>query len=640
MPSYPRLRIPEAPTLVSWRRLVLITLAVTAVVGLILGFRDGHDLRLGYGDTDDATRLVLARQLLNGRGWWDQHLMMLQPPVGIYLHWSRLLDGGIAGMERVFSLFLSWPDSEAATRLIWPLLWVLPSSLAMLLIARRLGAGGAADEPGSRERRASWAVLICALMLIGGFQLLYAQYHPGRVDHHDVQMSFFFLAFAGAVQKGRKLWGPALAGAATGIGLAIGLEALVFDAAIGAAIALRFVFDEGERRHVRAYAIALLISTLACFLIQTPPWRWGIPACDALALNLVAGVATAGVGLWLAARFTADRSPLWRFGALAIAGGLAGAVYLGIDPNCIHGPFADVDPRLKPFWLDHVQEVQTLPHLYKRHADDAVALVVPVVIAALGWLWLGRTRDRRGDAGWRLSGVLLLLTAAAGFTLIRAGGYAVWVAMPITAAAAADLAQRYRRLGVAAPIAAAVLFAPFITIHTALAASNAVSAALPHKPGANAVKKLEPPKDFCFNAFAYAPLAEARPVGTVVGDIDFGPFVLIHTPHSTLSAPYHRMNWGILAMRSILTADADDAGPTGAEARARALHIDYVLNCPVHRINADRDGIPGNSLQSVMDQGDDWPDWLERISADNAPIEVFRVLPPAASVAVSAKAAR
>lgn len=620
------MRLPETPSLISWRRLLVLAAGVTIVVGLILGFRDGHDLRLGYGDTDDATRLVLARQLLNGRGWWDQHLMMLQPPVGIYLHWSRLLDGGIAGMERVFSLCLSWPDSEAATRLIWPLLWVLPSSIAMLLIARRLGAGG--GEEGERGATSSAAVLICALMLVGGFQLLYAQYHPGRVDHHDVQMSFFFLAFAGAVQRGPKVWGPVLAGAATGLGLAIGLEALVFDAAIGAAIALRFVFDAEEQRHVRAYALALFVSTAACFVIQTPPWRWGVPACDALASNLLAGVSAAGAGLWLAARFTADRSLAWRFGALGLAAVFAAGIYLAVDPNCIHGPFADVDPRLKPFWLDHVQEVQTMPHLYSRHADDAIALAVPVILAALGWVWLGRTRARRADAGWRLSGLMLVLTAAAGFALIRAGGYAVWVAMPITAAAAGDIARRYRKLGVIAPLGAAVLFAPFITVHTALAAANAVSAALPHRPGAVTAKKPAQPKDFCFNAFAYAPLAAARPIGTVVGDIDFGPFVLIHTPHSTLSAPYHRMNWGILKARGILTADADDPGPSGAEAKARALHIDYVLNCPVHRINADRDGIPANSLQRVMDE-DDWPDWLERISPDNAPIEVFRVLPPA-----------
>ncbi len=622
------MRLPQTPILTSWRRMLLLSLGVTVVVGVILGLRDGHNLRLGYGDTDDAMRLVLARQLLNGRGWWDQHLMMLQPPMGIYLHWSRLLDGGIAGMERVFSLFLSRPDSEAATRLIWPLLWIFPSSLAMLLVARRLGAA-------TKGRGSSAAILICAILLIGGFQLLYTQYHPGRIDHHDVQMSFFFLAFAGAVQKGRKLWGPALAGAASGLGIAIGLEALVFVAAIGAAIALRFLFDGGERRHVQVYAIDLLASTLLAFLVQTPPWRWGVAACDAVAFNLVSGIVVASLGLWLAARFTENRPPVVRFAVLAVSGFAAAGAYLALDPNCLHGPFADVDPRIKPFWLNYVQEVQSLARLFKRHPDDAIGLATPIVVGFLGWLWLGRSRERRNDAAWRLSGGLLLLTAAAGFTMIRAGGYAVWLAMPITAAAAADLAARYRKGGVIAPLVAAAIFLPLGATGVALAgakALNAVSDALHHKPKGKLAAQPKKPADFCFNAFAYRPLAAARPVGLVVGDIDFGPFVLAHTPHSTLSAPYHRMNWGIMAERSILAADADDAGPGGAEARVRALGVGYVLDCPVHRVNADREGLAANSLQSVMDNGD-WPDWLEQISADDAPIRVFQVLPSAAEAA-------
>jgi hypothetical protein len=79
--------IPDLPDLTPRRRLILLALAVTLVVALILGFRDGPGLKFGYGDTDDATRIVLARQLLNGRGWWDQRELVLQPPVGVYMHW-------------------------------------------------------------------------------------------------------------------------------------------------------------------------------------------------------------------------------------------------------------------------------------------------------------------------------------------------------------------------------------------------------------------------------------------------------------------------------------------------------------------------------------------------------------------------
>lgn len=619
-------RLPDPPDLTPGRRLLLLALGVTVIVGLWIGVRGAENLELGYGDTDDAMRLVLVRQLLHGRGWWDQKEMILQPPVGVYLHWSRLLDGGIALMQRVFAWFLSWEDAETVTRFLWPLLWIFPAVTATLVATRKLGAD---------TRAGPWAVLAAAVAM-ALHQPLYAQFQPGRIDHHDVQIVFFLLAFAGAVQTGPRLWGPALAGAATGLGLAIGLEALVFEAMIGAALALRFVFDAGEQRRLRTYAAALAGTAVAAFLVQTPPWRWGVVACDALAFNLVAGVVVACAGLVVAARLTRTAPPLVRFLALGFAAGLAAAVYLGFDRNCIRGPFADVDPRMKPFWLDYVQEVAPFPRVLKRHPDDALMMAAPSVLGLLGWLWLGRRREVRQDAAWRLSGGLLLATTAAGYAMQRSANYACWTAVPLYAAAAADLAWRYRKAGIAAPLIAGLVVMPGGLGGVAIAARKAwlqASAAAAHKPAAASAKT---PDDYCFNADSYDVLADARPVGLTVGDIDFGPFVLAHTPHSTLSAPYHRMNWGIMAARGVLTADADDKGPNGAEARARRLGVTYVLECPVHSINADRVGLDGNSLQATLD-GEDWPDWLQLISPPKDPVLVFRVLPPTAPPAVHAQ---
>lgn len=608
------MRLPDLPDLTPRRRLLLLALLVSVVAGVILGLRDGPDLTLSYGDTDDAMRLVLARQLVHGRGWWDQLQTGLQPPEGVYLHWSRLLDGGIAAMERVFALFLNWNDAETATRFLWPMLWIVPTVVATLLAARRIA------EPIPAPH---WALGIAGLLMVLHLPL-YNQFHPGRIDHHDAQMAFYMLAFAGAVQGRDKTWAPWLTGIASGLGIAIGLEALVFQALIGAALALRYVFETEEETALKHYGLGLTGSTVLAFLIQTPPWRWSVNACDALAFNLVAAIVVAGAGLVIAGRLTRGATPLVRFAALGVAGALAGATYLGLDRNCLHGPFADVDPRLKPFWLDWVREVAPWPRLFKRHPDDAIAVAAPEVLGLIAWLWLGRTREARTLAAGRLSGALLIATSAAGFTMVRAAGYAAWTAVPLIACAAAEVAWRYRRLGLLAPVVAAIIAAPLGVTGVALAAGKLWSQATARKGAAAAPKKAEP-ADYCFNSSSYRVLA-AQPPGRVLGDIDFGPFVLALTPHTTLSAPYHRMNRGIMAARGVLTADADAAGPNGAEARARALGISYVLNCAAHHANADRAGIPANSLQAEMDRSD-WPDWLQLVSNEMDPILVFRVVP-------------
>ncbi|MFX8653159.1 hypothetical protein ABTM19_20750, partial [Acinetobacter baumannii] len=83
---------------------------------------------------------------------------------------------------------------------------------------------------------------------------------------------------------------------------------------------------------------------------------------------------------------------------------------------------------------------------------------------------LGRRRETRALAAWRLSGALLIATSAAGFTMVRAAGYAAWTAVPLIACAAADLAWRYRKLGLLAPVIAALIAAPLGATGVALAA--------------------------------------------------------------------------------------------------------------------------------------------------------------------------
>src|SRR5262245_48154124 len=126
------------PDFSSNRRLLLATLAVTLVAGAALIWQYSH-LGKSLGDPDDAMRLFLVRDLMSGRGWYDQLVTRLQPPLGTHMHWSRLLDGLLAGLIWLFQRALTPAAAETAVRLIWPVALIFPAVFCALTIARRLG---------------------------------------------------------------------------------------------------------------------------------------------------------------------------------------------------------------------------------------------------------------------------------------------------------------------------------------------------------------------------------------------------------------------------------------------------------------------------------------------------------------------
>ncbi len=619
----------KLPDLTSPARLALLSVLVAVVMTVALYYQDAAWLPGAFGDTDDATRIVMVRELLAGRGWWEQHWMRLQPPVGVYMHWSRLLDGGLALLTLFFQLFLSTDRAELATRIIWPMLWVIPAAWSVLVITRRLATSAGHED---RAQPAVIGAMILMLINVG----LYAQFHPGRVDHHNAQIALCLLALAGAVQPSHKRAWAVLAGVAGGLGLAVGLEALFFHVLLAGLIAFRFAINPAARRFVQAYAAALGVSCLTAYAIQTPPDRWAAMACDAEAANLATAVAIGCGLLVIGMRAAHHRDSRFRVLALAMAGGGAMMAYLGLDPNCAHGPFADVDVRIKPIWLDHVTEVADLPTLMKRTPDLAYANLATAILgggAALALLLAGR---RMADTAWWATSTSLVLGVVVGWLAVRMAAYPAWFAIPLLAAAAALLARRYEaEIGSFAAVGAALVLAPIgwggmaaelhnnlPNVQTTLAAASPFNGAhsRPSKPVHTATKaKAKDPPDYCFNGFAYKALGR-EPRGLTLSEIDLGPFVLAYTPSSSLSGPYHRLSWGIMAARGVLSADAEHAYPM-----IRKLGVTHILECPMHQNHADRSGLARDTLQKRLDRGDT-PNWLQPITAPRSPVMIYRVL--------------
>ncbi|HEX7761462.1 MAG TPA: hypothetical protein VF459_18290, partial [Caulobacteraceae bacterium] len=382
---------------------------------------------------------------------------------------------------------------------------------------------------------------------------------------------------------------------------------LPFLALAGAAYGLAMGFDPGEAKTARAYGLSLFFSTAVLYLIQTPPGRWSLSACDAVGFNLVAAVSVAGLGL-AAVSLAAGRSRTIRLGLLALVGAAAAGAYLAPDPACIHGPMAAVDPAIRGFWFDHIQEVQPWPKLLVLLPRDAICSITMGLAALAGSAWLAVRSVRQRD--WRaLLSVAMAMTAVAMAAIaFRAEDYEFWLGLPVLAPAMTALCHRLWR-GALLPTAATGLVASPMIV------AGLVALLSPTVGTARGIAGAPAPKDHCLDTAAYGPLA-ALPSGLVLAETDLGSFVLANTQDSVVSAPYHRMAWGLLAAEH-----ARGAPPAEAELKVRLLGVAYVLDCPAHAVD-----LPAASLAARIRAGD-LPSWLQRVSPSGAAISIYRVRP-------------
>jgi hypothetical protein len=577
---------PLTPNLRARRRL-FGTAAIVTAIALVMLVRQAHDINATLGDTDDAMRLVMVRELLRGRGWYDQQILRLQPPIGVFMHWSRLLDGALAAMMALLATVMSPAAAETATRFAWPLLWVFPAVASALLIARALG------------QRSS--VFICAILISLDLSL-FDQFRPGRIDHHDIQITLTLIAAACALDRGAgRARSAALAGLAAAVGLAVGVEALAFQALIGASFGARLIADRREAACARAYGLALGLGGPMLFALQTPPGRWDLAACDALGANLVVTLAIAGLGLAGTAAVSRGLSPRWRTAAVVLVGVAAAGAYVAADPACLHGPFGAVDPRVRGFWFDRIQELEPWPALFALHRAQAIHSMTVGALGAASAAWLvirGRRDPLRGDWLIAACGLLAVFAEAGAY---RMEAYGLWFATPTLAIAMADLIARF--------------------LNDRMIPAGLMAVALsPTTVGAVVIAAIEPhaapkagPADRCYDTVAYRQLARL-PAGLVLAEPNLGPFVLANSRHAAMSAPYHRMTWGILAAHDALIAP-----PPEAEERVRALGGAYILDCPAHKLPA-----PGGGLGADLRRGSP-PAWLEPLASPRAPLQIYRV---------------
>ena len=552
-------------------------------------------------DADDAMRLVEVRDFLAGQGWFDLHQARVAPPAGFDSHWSRLIDAGLAGLFLLFRLFADRAMAERLMLALWPVLWLIPVIGGAAAIAWRMAG-----------REAACVALLLAVFGLPGM----GQFRPGRIDHHNVQIALAVLVVAATVWSDRLRFAAALAGAITGLALAIGFESLPMLALCGVAFALRYVFDPvAAAAPLRAYGLSLAASMLVAFLVSVGPDHWTASFCEQIALNSTAAVMLAGLGLALASLRARSRRRVWtRCATLLATVAAAAALGLWFEPRCIGGPFAIMDPTVRTLWLMDISEMQSLAKMLRLEPLSAVATAAFPALSVVAAVLVAKERHR--DLGFLTAAATFLLACAAMVAVSKFYSYALWLGVPLVAVAAHDVFGWLRVRSLVPQFVAALLVTPAAVTLGAITLASAAGTA----EGLN----INPPeRQACVRMGNYPPLARL-PVGLMVAnELEWGPYLVAFTPHSVLAAPYH-----IRLGAAILTANAAFAlPPEQARSVVATAGVDYVVTCGPQGPLGLTDDQTIASLWGRLKDGD-VPDWLLPLpDLDGHPFAVYRVRP-------------
>lgn len=573
--------------------------ATWAIVAAILAAKAWNRNFLAlFSDTDDATRLVVVRDLMGGQNWFDHVAHRLDTPYGADIHWSQLIDLPLSLIIRLFEALVPGQGEHIAL-FVWPLLLLLPALYLVARLGRRLcGSDGAVV-----------ALILAALTLP-----VSTEFTPGRIDHHNVQMVLVLWLAVETLQALRSNAAALRAGLAAATSLAIGAETALIVCAAIAAFGLAWVMEAHLAPRLVRFGWGFAGAMLANFLIAVGPGDWFVAQCDANSIVfVVAAFGTAMVFSAVARLPFADTAWSGR-----LAAGLAGAVVVAalvlvLFPACAAGPFAGLDPWLRASWLDRVAEVQPLWTGLVRMTAYAVASALPVLVAivVVGAQLIGRRGAARRD--WLIYGVILV---AAGLGLVlqmRGARLAALLAVPGGVALILWLRQIDMARRGWARLAPALAMVPAWLMSAGLGLFVGLSLALPD--GRDAAV---PPLASCLSAPDLEALSRLTPA-RIAAPIDLGPYILLMTPHAVVGAPYHRNGDGIGDSYRIFGAPEETA-----RAILARRGIDLIVACDAMLDLSHGDLDAPNNLARRLAAGAP-PDWLTPLSGPDAVLRVYRV---------------
>lgn len=553
-----------------------------------------HIVPLEMWDPDDYLRLQQVRDWLGGQSFFDVSQYRIDPPHGLPMHWSRLVDLPLAGLILLLRPFVGTVLAEQVAVTVVPLI-TLGGALAAIAIATARLAG---------NRAGLLAAALGATAPLMLFHLL-----PLRIDHHGWQTMLGLSAIAACFDP-RPLRGGILAGLLTVLWLGISLEAMPMAVALGSVFALRWlVWDDVAR--FRGFAAALGVGGIVLFALLHDRAAWSLFPCDAMGPSWFGPLVVTPIAAAFVARCTEGRGIAPRLAGLVSAGAI-GALLLGLTaPACLAGPFGQLDPVVRTYWYQNVPEGMPL----WRQAPGNVLMLVgfaAVGIAATFAAW--RRAATPVEARNWLTMLLLLLAAVAVSLLVqRAGGFAQGCALPGVGWLLARILDRIGGWRHSLP--------RVLASAAAIVALSPVGAMVVGEGGLALIPRDEAPATSGQSCMApctsLAPIA-ALPRSYILTGLDLTPRLLVTTRHSFAGSGHHR---DAAAIRRVIDAFM---GPPDVARRIMAAHgMTYLLIDPTGNEAEIYAKAAPRGLMADLIKGKA-PAWLEPVPLPGSTLKLWR----------------
>lgn len=580
--------------------LILVWLASCALLTIICW----PQISSGIGwDPDDQLRMVQLRDWLAGQSWFDTTQYRIAMPDSQPMHWSRWIELPLAAITLLLQPIFGSGTAQTIAMVLVPLLTLGCAMLLIWQISRRVF-----DEK---------VALFAAILTPTAIPLI-AQIRPMRVDHHGWQLVLALVALWTMLWP-EKRKAAIFLGGTLALWLSISLEGLPVSAAFIVFLVYRWAVSGHDGTRLFWTLLSFLAASLTLYLAAHGSFDLAENYCDAVSpVHLIA--CAAGAVIILPAIKFLPRHILARSCALVIAAIVALALLYTAAPQCLAGTFATMSPIVREYWLVNILEglpiwYQQLPMVVTLFGGTILvglcAMVALIIRRPIG-AQLGVDRDNLAILIYAFLWAFLLAIFVQRGTAVAAAYSLPLTAWLIHAALvrARAVVKPLPRIFATAGLALLILPGPLLLALYDNITGNQ-SSALAAEPPAETAR--------CDSNEALAQL-HILPQANILAPFDYGPRILLLTPHSVVATSHHRNDHAMADQIRIFTLPADEARQIIASRK-----IDYIVICPDEaELNIYKKTSP-KGLWGRVSEGN-IPAWMQAVQLRDSELLVWKIV--------------